>query len=969
MAQVGTLASRFETMGVASMLRDTQRRSVVSTPAALPLVVATKRPNKLTALERKERDRLRMKEQSQRRKHGSKEQSEQAKRFAQEREATLMWHQQQRCQEELVLRRLERDVVEPHRSHPAAAGYLFDAAAQKVTTSSPVFVSYSYALCPPTQALRSQQLGLLRKTKVSAEAEYLHPACHGYAMAKHDDSRHISPVFFFTSFVKVPLDIIVINRDDNDTDKSDAEDRLASRLDSLNTTELCQHGSKRCLDATMLVGHSMDGTGLGYDDSRASPTYPTCKESATTARYSGSFPISSKEPGEIQATQWPATTKEKRKCARQKASHKKMIMPLLLPQLPLSHLATRLLQDEGQKDASNRDLTLLFDSQAIHEDQTLSSRTFITLHVKSLPIGQLLSLTVKAQTSVSRLYELYRAKSDPLHQSWHLLLPTTRGLFYFDEHIASATDTRLGVVNGELLLEDFNLQKTTRSDRVDHDGDNHANGEFLLFAVASLHLETTPQLIWRYVRHNFDIKPLEAADSSLLVRPADNRDNEALPQWSRIVFATCLVPKDVELDPLQAQLRAHIQAMHAFTQSNYAIVAAEQREERELLLRLAHEEAKRAELALKKQRRNEDVSVVSKKIQRALASFNCIRESTSDFRSPHEAEARLGTLWQFVQWLEEWKICKGGRLVDAAKSNVTLLLVQELRDTVAVAFNEMMFEETTWEANDGARALPYPVYCLQRGNTRKLVVHVGIRMGVLEQDDCNYGIVLNLAQDVDEQGPEQDCQAHDIEQRVERWEDGEWRRKDLGVSTLASSVDLFSPPFLWIKWPLIVKAYKVTLQQVAFVSSKLEGFNTLANVLRTPDAIRSTAQLLKWQEDVNYLLRSLPDHCALAYAIQRVLCRKGVALLKRQVRQQQLDCEEQVPMRELQLQDERPKVTPVQQQTVALKKKRALELHLLLERTPAEMLYAKAGELLEKAVAGVAKAARHVKREYAVRTL
>uniref|UniRef100_H3GMG1 Uncharacterized protein n=1 Tax=Phytophthora ramorum TaxID=164328 RepID=H3GMG1_PHYRM len=429
-------------------------------------------------------------------------------------------------------------------------------------------------------------------------------------------------------------------------------------------------------------------------------------------------------------------------------------------------------------------------------------------------------------------------------------------------------------------------------------------------------------------------------------------------------------------------------------QTNYAIVAAEQREERERLLLLAHQEAKVAKLALKKRLREQQQLTVSNKVRRALAYFEFVCESTSNPSQPRVAEERLGKLWQFMQLLEEWKILKGGRLLDVERTDTTLSLLHQLQENAALAFGQMMYGAKSLKTDKGGGTLPYPVLCLDGGGTaRKLVLRLGTRMGITQQDDHDYGMVLDLDQNFDalekeeprtlkrgytkravagqdvQDGPQQ-------QQAVEAWADAEWRSKGKSSSTMAmmvSSSDLSSPPFHRIKWPLIVKAYKLVLKRVAFVSSKLDEFNALAKVVQSPEAVLSKAQLAKWQADVELFHTTLHEHTALAHTVQRVLSKKGLSVLKRrtQARRKQLrDREKELQrLHELQLECERPKLTLAQQLKATFMTERAPKLREALELTPAEKLGAKAGEILGRAASGVVKVARKAKKEYTVRTL
>jgi hypothetical protein len=380
-----------------------EKRDVLqSTPPSvlglsLPLS-SVKKPRKLTPLEKKERDRFRMKEQSQRRKQAIQDRYDQAKRFAQEKLSRSTWHQQERQEEELVLRRLERDVVDVQQSHPAAAGYFFDRAAQSVSRSSPVFVSYSHALCPPSQASRIQlqsRSGLQRTTNVPTEAEYLHPSCHGYAMAKDDDSSTISPIFFFSGFAKIPLDKVVMNQDTVDTEESDQEDEDAGRtmLDAMleldggrelsDAAKTRQQDTQRRLEAAMaareLYSLPFDIAEKGSRPRTGAPRCLVCKETKGTAGCPGCFSFSSKKYLEVEAfkaTQRLRTPKtvlqeEEDLRARHKALQKQIIIPPLLPKLHSCPRAASPQHEAILQDENTFYSTVLPDFRAIRMHRSL----------------------------------------------------------------------------------------------------------------------------------------------------------------------------------------------------------------------------------------------------------------------------------------------------------------------------------------------------------------------------------------------------------------------------------------------------------------------------------------------------------------------------------------------------------------------------------------------------------------------
>ncbi|RLN54877.1 hypothetical protein BBJ28_00002920 [Nothophytophthora sp. Chile5] len=387
----------------------------IAIAAALPLPlfeVATK-PRKLTPLEKKDRDRLRMKEQGRRRQQAIKDQYDQAKRLTQEQQSSSMWHRQERQEEELVLRRLERDTVDVQRLHPAAAGYSFDSPSQSVTTSSPVFISYSHALCSASQAPRRelQSRGGLHKVRnVPVEAEYVHPACQGYAMAKHDDSHCISPVFFFTGFAKIPLDKVVMEKDDDQSEDEEDEEQENDNLeegvfdgkggvsDVSDAAKARQQETQRRLQAAMAVRRSLSTT-LVIDESDEAAASPPecliCKQRDVTQGCPGCFSFSGQKYRESEASKanqrlkTPKThlQEEQDRCARHKALQKQLIMPPLVARSPQQRpdgpdkvTVTFSVKEETQEDENGYYSNVLADFRAIrkHRSMYVSPRSLIS---------------------------------------------------------------------------------------------------------------------------------------------------------------------------------------------------------------------------------------------------------------------------------------------------------------------------------------------------------------------------------------------------------------------------------------------------------------------------------------------------------------------------------------------------------------------------------------------------------------
>lgn len=573
-----------------------------------------------------------------------------------------------------------------------------------------------------------------------------------------------------------------------------------------------------------------------------------------------------------------------------------------------------------------------------------------------------------------------------------MLLPTAHGLFYLDERIEAATDVRNGLVNGELDLQDFHLH-TSRAASGDANRRHHSthsatsHREFMLFSVAVLNDNSTPQLVGQYLQQNFRLSSHELTSAERLV----------------IHRAVNTLPPSVSDDACQRTLLPHVQHMQAFSDTNRQLALAEQQHERDILVRAAFYEARTAKLAQRKQQRQleQQRGKPSAKVRRALAYFAYVLETTS-----HAAGPRLAKLFQCFQLLEEWRLCKAGRLLDAETTDATLALLKAHQDATASAFDSVL--------ERSAGPLVYPVLWLS--GTRKLVVKLGTRLGASVADDRAYGLLLDLEQDFDalaratapldvdkrrmaKRGftkralatlaTEQDRELTDA---LARANDVEWRATK-EPPALFTSADLLRPPFYQLHWLRLAQAYKLALRAVATYVAKLEEYNALARVLQRQDAVMSKAQIAKWQIDADAFVAALapstavastaenasaaapslkPTSC-LATAARRVLVKKGAALLKTRARQrkQQLREREAELERLQQLQAERdlPKLSLVQQMKLAFVRDKAPAMRAALELTPAEKLSLKASQLVGKVAASASSVAAAAKKEYKVRAL
>jgi hypothetical protein len=632
-----------------------------------------------------------------------------------------------------------------------------------------------------------------------------------------------------------------------------------------------------------------------------------------------------------------------------------------------------------------------------------------------LLVLQLITLEVDVKASVAYVYELYRSSIDSPNRKIHLLLPMTAGLFYLSELMEPATDTRCGLVNGELLVEDFHLYAPAQPPASPLAKRNALRDavvasrppEFMLFAVAVLSETATPQLVGNFLQQNFHFDDDESSGASNL----------------RIqVAVTRLPPGGILDDAYQRRLVPHVHRMKEFARIAKQIELIEAERERERVLWVAYQERKLARLDQKRryhrlaqQGNGDGTGHRKRKVTRALAYLDFVLDSTSNPRRARVWEERLEKLWQCAQRFEEWKLCKHGRLVDAENTADTRWLVQRHLEATVTAFDTLMLRTAS------AGPLAYPIQWIGSSSQPQLVVKIGVRLGCSSSENYEYGLVLDLTQDyealpaatplVSEGGRKRmmnrgftkkqllardEAQAqHD--KMASSWycHDCEWRPK-LSTETTSStrhreqSVQLFTgsdllrEPFLRFPWHVVVHAYKHVVASLAFHLAKLDEFNALARILQQEDAQLGKAQIAKWTEDVERfhtaLLTltetgdsSLVKQSMLVRATQRVLAKKGAALLTKRLRQRRQKMREREAelerLRVLQEDHATMKPSVVERLKAKFIQDTAPKILAVLEPTPAERLLLRAEQLLGAAAAKASHAAQSAKKEYDVRAL
>jgi hypothetical protein len=221
-----------------------------------PCSSVAKKTHKLTPIEKKERDYLRKKEQAKSRVQAIKDQENQAKILQERKLQSIQWHRQESAEEgkqtntqsfkstfiyscihvfyviviEQLLKRFERDTIDPYKQNPATAGYEFrKSTSGKIHESSPVFWGHSMAILPISQVPKvSKELVDVKKIPIGDQA--IHPASFGYTMARNNEATVISPIFFFSDFNKIPLSKFVSSHTTQEESKSLLEDIHAATV-------------------------------------------------------------------------------------------------------------------------------------------------------------------------------------------------------------------------------------------------------------------------------------------------------------------------------------------------------------------------------------------------------------------------------------------------------------------------------------------------------------------------------------------------------------------------------------------------------------------------------------------------------------------------------------------------------------------------------------------------------------------
>jgi hypothetical protein len=604
----------------------------------------------------------------------------------------------------------------------------------------------------------------------------------------------------------------------------------------------------------------------------------------------------------------------------------------------------------------------------------------------------MVSIQVDSKATIQYLYEIYRSNFEDPNRKIHLLLPTSKGLFYLDEQIERATDLLNPIVKGFLSLEDYNLPAKK-------------NQQLLLFSVAILHDTSTSSMLSYYIHHNFHV----SLPPQLQLRQDANNvdyitDNNVGHTTSLFVkYIPNQVPLDVENDFLQKHLATQIDHLVFFSNENKVDNMQCLRRERQRALEIIHQEKMTLLLASKKGKKRKLRS--SKEIN-ALAFYYFAMDEINLI-------SRMNKLWQCFQLFEELKLTKNGRLIEAERNDHTTNLLSMHYDATVMTFDQILQKKTG--------PLPFSIVAIVANDNEstkntsgfKFALHIGTRLGIKAKENRGYGLLMDFDQDFDTDNifdtthtgikPNNSVHTTTKSKRKERRglvsvllerqekqqqeeldhfksQDFEWREEKDVVASMYTSSDLLLSPFFQAKWDLFVRAYREASRHVQYKQAKLDEFNSLAKIVQeisistnenNGGVMLTQNQLTKWVENGTKFLNTLPSTSFLAHATRQLL--KKEDFLKKKIKEKkkmiQLKEEQLEKWRKLQEEKELPKIPIGQQLKQEFIKQHRNSPIAFLEKTATEKIQQISKQLFQTATKQVKEISKQAQREFEIRTL
>lgn len=222
---------------------------------------------------------------------------------------------------------------------------------------------------------------------------------------------------------------------------------------------------------------------------------------------------------------------------------------------------------------------------------------------------------------------------------------------------------------------------------------------------------------------------------------------------------------------------------------------------------------------------------------------------------------KLSRLWTCYQKFEELKLMKNARVLGAVSSDSLRELLSSHTHMTIEAFAAILDTQDS--------RLPLGVVHLAKNG--KLAVSLGIRLGLCEKDDRQYGLELEL-----------DKFLHDgFESKT--YKDLEWQDKHVS-ETMYAFTDLLIKPFYKFRWLCIALAFKDVQRYVQKAIRLLEQYNIIARAFRSEEALDKKSAKI-WVEDLDSLQFRLNPVGALAQAAKKMKRRSDT--LRKRIKQPQ----------------------------------------------------------------------------------
>lgn len=746
-----------------------------------------KKKKVLSKEEKKQRDRERLKQQQRRRKEKQRQLEELIQIQAKNEHRTEQWQKMQEREQMAVLEKIDIDKCRSAVMSPVFAGYEL----VQSRNCHPIFRT------PTIQYLNSRN-PIQRQSQLNISVLERHSACRGYEFLSND-SNTISPVFFGLHFFKIEC-----TSWEDDDEEHDQEKKTAhidpSVIDKATIEGITMEDKKRNMFEK--IQKLLDIDECPVCASNDAPGCPGCWNPCLPPTPSNGPTLMSHFTGQRASYNIVAA---------RKAAGSDQSRFLQTPEARVFELEDA--DEEDEYDSGEEELyieSFLKDRDDV-EKYRAETKNYIDIVIKAFPAGNAVRLKLDTKDTIQYMYELYRANFDDPNRKIFILLPTTRGVYYFDPTVVPETDFSNAITKGHFTLEDYNLRPGL-------------DKTLMLISVSVLHPINTPVLLEYFIRNNFRISGVKL----------------------QMKYVASTVPKDILQDRVQIEMEKGAEALIQTAAANRQMTIDFEKGQIASRLKELYDEKMQNFLAEKAKTR------VQGKTKRELRAFMYFKYATERHLDPFE---QLHRLWNCFQKFEELKLMKSARLLDAfATDTVRELLASHSKAAIETFRLALGYEDT--RLNFGIKHL---------GNG-KLVLYIGDRLGLVEKEDRQYGIELDLDTYADDH--EKEIPLHGI-----TFKDIEWEDKKV-TETMFGFTDLVIVPFYMYKWHKLARAYKDAEVAVTQAKQILETFNRLVGIYRS-DTVLEKKSIKTWISDVESLQALVGSTGVIAQACRRLRSRFG----------------------------------------------------------------------------------------------